>query len=289
MTPAGKLGGAIVLGAFESLFTQDAELCYKASRYRFAHPFVFPCMNASALLLKTPLSKTEVICLEGKEPFGIGGRRLCFTHPSDASKCVKVLRTDARRTIRGAKSQAYFTRFRPEYDNNAHEKAVLEGLYRRIGPSMSQHLPRCYGMFPTDINPGLVLDLVRDYDGQISQSIRELVSTGTPLESLKSAFDEFGRFLLKHQILTRNLLDHNLIASRQSDGGWKIYLVDGFGDPAWIPIGRWITPLRLSRVRKCVASAWPRMEKFAREGGVSQEVVQNSSWGQGFLAHRGID
>lgn len=235
------------------------------------------------------LSKTEVIRLEGKEPFGIGGRRLCFTHPSDASKCVKVLRTDDRRTIRGAKSQAYFTQFRPEYDNNAHEKAVLEALYRRIGPSMSEHFPRCYGMFPTDRNPGLVLDLVRDHDGQISQSIRELVSTGTPLESLKSAFEEFGRFLLKHQILTRNLLDHNLIASRQNSGDWKIYLVDGFGDPAWIPLGRWIAPLRLSRVRKCVASAWPRIEKFAREGGVSQDVVQNSSWGQGFLAHRGVD
>ncbi|NOY29548.1 MAG: hypothetical protein GXP28_05035 [Planctomycetes bacterium] len=171
-------------------------------------------MNDSDLLLKT-----EVIRLEGKEPFGIGGRRLCFTHPSDASKCVKVLRTDDRRTIRGAKSQA--TQFRPEYDNNAHEKAVLEGLYRRLGDRMSEHFPRCYGMFPTDRNPGLVLDLVRDHDGQISQSIRELVSTGTPLESLKSAFEEFGRFLLKHQILTRTII--SLQAARTVATGKSIW------------------------------------------------------------------
>ena len=37
---------------------------------------------------------------------------------------------------------------------------------------------------------------MRDHDGKISRSIRELISSGEELASLREAFDEFARFLL---------------------------------------------------------------------------------------------
>jgi hypothetical protein len=152
---------------------------------------------------------------------------------------------------------------------------------------MSQHLPRSYGIVETDLGPGLVLDLVRDHDGNIARSIRELISTGFSLGDFKPAFDEFSEFLLKHVVLTRNLHDHNLVAQHRDDGSWRLYLIDGFGDPAWLPVARWIRSVGKTKVQKRIAFAWPKMEKFAASGGVTQEMVESSTWGQGILNHRG--
>jgi len=232
-------------------------------------------------------SGSEIIPLAALHPFGVGGRRLCFVHPHDPEKCVKVLRSDDRRTVRIKKKSITPNWLRREYNNNTHEQEMLERLSRRLGPVMSQHLPICYGMFKTDLGLGLVLDLVRDHDGQISRSLRELISSGIPIHSFKAAWNEFSSFLLEHRVLTRNLLDHNLVAQRQAEGSWKLFLIDGFGDPAWLPFARWIKPLQLMKIKKRLATAWPRMEAFESKGGVSDELIANSTWDQGFLRHRG--
>lgn len=237
---------------------------------------------------KPPLN-TEIIQLQGRTPFGIGGRRACYTHPQDLGKCVKVLRTDDLRTIRCTASKSRFARFRPVYDNNADEQQALDAIYRQLGPAMRRHFPQCYGVHQTDLGPGLVLDLVRDHDGQISCSLRELLTSGIPPEEFRPAFDEFASFLLDNLILTRNLLDHNLVASRLEDGQWRLYLIDGFGDSAWISFGNWIPPIARKRIRSRIERVWPRLEAFYQQGGVSEEVRLTSNWDQGFLRHRGQD
>lgn len=232
-------------------------------------------------------TESKIIHLHEKEPFGIGGRRLCFEHPHDRSKCIKVLRHDDRRTIRGKRSGFVPAQLRRKYDNNADERQILEDLYRRVGPAMSEHLPVSHGMADTDRGPGLVLDLVRDFSGQISRSLRELISTGHELETFRDAYDEFGEFLTRHMILTRSLLDHNLAMQEREDGSWKMYLIDGFGDPAWLPIARWVPSVGLRKIRRRLSGAWPRFQELIRQGGVTPEMIAQSSWSQGFLNHRG--
>jgi hypothetical protein len=228
----------------------------------------------------------QPLVLQGLEPFGVGGRRACYVHPLDSLKCVKVLRTDARRTVRHKKT-IIPAHWRRAYDNNAHEKRVLEDLEKRIGPAMGRHLPRSYGMVPTDLGPGFVLDLVRDQDGRISRSLRELITTGYALEKLRPSFDEFGYFLSENLILTRKLLDHNLVVSMQADTPGRMVLIDGLGDPAFIPFSRWIPHLGRAKIARRIEEAWKRFEEFADKGGVSEELRLTSSWDQGFLRHRG--
>ena len=228
----------------------------------------------------------QPLLLKELEPFGVGGRRSCYVHPLDPSKCVKVLRVDDRRTVRLRKT-IIPAHWRRAYDNNAHEKRELESLEKRIGPSMRRHLPLSYGMVPTDLGPGFVLDLVRDSDGRISRSLRELITTGYPLEKLRPSFDEFGHFLSEHLILTRKLLDHNLVVSMQGDIPGRMVLIDGLGDPAFIPLSRLIPSLGRSKIARRINEAWKRFEEFAAKGGVSEELRLTSSWDQGFLRHRG--
>ena len=239
-------------------------------------------------LQTSPATSGPVLALKGLEPFGVGGRRMCFVHPLEPDKCVKVLRHDEKRTIRVKTSGSWIpARWRREYDNNAHEKRILEDLGRRIGPDMARHLPRCYGMAATDLGPGLVLDLVRDEDGRISRSIRELITVGYELPKLRPAFDTFCDFLSEHLVLTRSLLDHNLVVSMRADGPGRIVMIDGLGDPAWLPLARWIPAIGRAKVARRRDEAWKRFEAFAAGGGVSDELRRNSTWDQGILRHRG--
>lgn len=245
-----------------------------------------PCAGTLRPLQGTPATSGTILSLKGLEPFGVGGRRLCFVHPLDPKKCVKILRTDERRTVRHKKT-IIPAHWRREYDNNAHERRILEDLEKRIGPKIAQHLPRSYGMAETDLGPGLVLDLVRDHDGGISRSIRELITTGYDLSKLRRSFDEFGHFLSENLVLTRSLLDHNLVVEMRAEGPGPIFLIDGFGDPAFLPLSAWIPALGRAKVAKRIEEAWKRFESFAAKGGVSEELRRTSSWDQGFLRHRG--
>lgn len=228
----------------------------------------------------------NILTLKELEPFGVGGRRLCFVHPHDPNKCVKVLRTDEYRVVRH-NPHTIAARWRREYNNNTHEMRILEGLEKRIGPVMSSHLPRSYGMVPTDLGSGLVLDLIRDHDGRISRSIRELITVGHDLSTLRDSFDGFGRFLLDNLVLTRNLLDHNLVVQMQSSGIGPMFLIDGFGDPAWIPVSRWIPALGRAKVHKRLNDAWLRFEKFAANNASNGYSPERDPARLGILRHRG--
>lgn len=243
-------------------------------------------MSTSQSPIESAASGGNVLALKNLEPFGIGGRRMCYVHPHEPGKCVKVLRTDARRTVRH-KKHIIPANWRREYNNNTHEMRILEALERRIGPTMAAHLPRSYGLVPTDLGPGLVLDLIRDAEGGISRSIRELITVGHDITTFRDSFDEFGRFLSNNLVLTRNLLDHNLVIRMDGETPGAMYLIDGFGDPAWIPFSRWFPALGKAKVQKRLEEAWRRFEKFAAIGGVTDELRRTSSWGQGMLNHRG--
>ncbi|WP_299871914.1 YrbL family protein [uncultured Cocleimonas sp.] len=232
------------------------------------------------------MSSSEVLQLKDKSAFGAGGRRLCFTHPNDPSKCVKILRQDDERTVRLKKKRIIPASFHREYDNNRHEMEVLNELYDQIGEGMTDHLPRCYGMHETDLGPGLVLDLIRDEDGQIARSIRQLITDGFDLADLRTAYDKLGDFLHEHIVLSRKLLDHNIVVSFDKDGVPTMYIIDGLGDPAFIPLARWSKTLGRAKVKRRVEEAWPRFENFAKQGGVTQEMRKNSTWDQGILRHR---
>ena len=131
-----------------------------------------------------------------------------------------------------------------------------------------------------------VLDLVRDHDGPIARSLRELISVGFELEQFRPAFLELESFFVKHVILTRAVLDHNISAQHRADGSWRMVVIDGLGDPAFLPVARWIPALGRAKMHRRFAQAWPRFEKLTTNK-VTQELIEKSTWGQGFLNHRG--
>lgn len=204
--------------------------------------------------------------LSSHEPFAIGGRRACYVAPDAPDQCVKVLRADRSTRARLSGNSWVPAAWRRAYDNNADEQHALESLQRRLGPGItSQHLPLCHGVCATDLGPGLRLDLIRDPDGAISRDLRHHARAGARAAEFRPAFEAFGAWLLEHRVMTRVLHDHNLVAQKQAGGGWRLVLIDGIGDRAWIPLRRWVAPAARRAVRQRLATGWPRIEeRFAR-------------------------
>lgn len=222
--------------------------------------------------------------LSDHTPFARGGRRLCYVHPDDPSRCVKVLRTDNDRFVKTGRT--YVPSFlRNEYDNNEDERRALAALERRLAGSYT-HLPRCYGYTDTDLGRGLILDLIRDDDGRISRSVRQLMQEGVAPAELRPAYDEMALHFITHAVLTRAILDHNLAAQRTGER-WRLTLIDGFGDSTLIPLRSLFPPARRAAARKRARSGWKRIEATARELEAGRNKWDRSRWGQGILDHRG--
>lgn len=174
--------------------------------------------------------------------FAKGGRRFCFVHPDDPSKCVKTLNPagDPRRRRSAA---AWYKRLRPLsiFDDNRRELKSFRQL-QRCGEGVWAHFPRCYGIQPTNRGDGIVTDLIRDADGAISRTVREHLKAAGKSPPLVAALDRFLNALLELRVPTRDLLDHNLVA--QSDGDrLDIYMIDGFGSSDFLQLARWIPAL----------------------------------------------
>ena len=225
---------------------------------------------------------TTALRLSERTPFAVGGRRLCFVHPNDPSLCVKVNRRDDQRFGRlDKKGRLVPARLRRGIDDNRQERRSLTALRRRLGDRYA-HFPRCHGVCDTDLGDGLVIDLLRDADGRISRSIRQTLCEGVALRDLKPAFDRFGEFLLSHNIVTRALLDHNLVARHENDGSWTIFLIDGYGDPAFIPVASVRTS---GRNASADDSTTPRGAQ--KNSNASQRATGTTHAGAGLLTHRG--
>ena len=207
-----------------------------------------------------------MLTLSSQQPFATGGRRVCYVHPDDPHRCVKVLRQDRSTKHRLSGNSWVPARWRRAYDNNADEQRTLEALQRRLGCEVtSRHLPVCYGICETDLGPGLELDLIRDCDdgevGPIARDLRHYRQSAVSADRFRPAFDTFGAWLLKHRVLTRMLHDHNLVAQKQADGGWRLVLIDGIGDRAWIPVRRWVKSAARRSVQQRLVTGWARIEK----------------------------
>lgn len=85
------------------------------------------------------------------EPIGEGQERICYLHPEDPDKIIKLQKGESNKQTR-------------------RELELYRRLLRRKGTDYSQ-LPRYYGKVVTNLGEGFVTDLIQDYDGGISNSL----------------------------------------------------------------------------------------------------------------------
>lgn len=190
----------------------------------------------------------ECLVLSSLEPFASGGGRDCYVHPHNTSLCIKVARKGMSPEERRQRVP-WWKRWRKpayKYDDNVRDYKVLKALESDSDPLIWQYLPRCHGWVKTDRGQGLVTDLIRDADGQISRNLREYLRTKDRDDAVQTAFEEFAHFWESKVIPARSLFTDNMAAQIQADGTIRLVVIDGLGSTVLIPWYGWSK--RLGRI-----------------------------------------
>lgn len=179
--------------------------------------------------------------LKNIKPFAQGGNRLCFVHPDDPDRCIKVRRPDF--TLADCRRKKGFPKnLRPLsfFDDNREEYRIIKQLQQLIGESVFDHIYRCFGFVDTDLGSGLNTELIRDADGLISLSLKQFLWEVGYTEQCRQAIEELTTFWQAQKVPSRDLLTHNIVVQRDTYGAIsRLVVIDGLGDPTLIPF-RWL-------------------------------------------------
>jgi hypothetical protein len=151
-----------------------------------------------------------VIQLAG-DPIGIGQERACYRFPGDGRKAIKIQRGQSDKQTR-------------------RELKLYRDLERR-GMDDFSHIPRFHGIVETSLGRGFVVDLIEDYDGEVSKSLWWHFERGYPVAEFKPYLDELGRYLLEKRIVfSVDMGRYNVLFQKLSTSNARLVVIDGLGD-----------------------------------------------------------
>ncbi|MBR9871052.1 MAG: hypothetical protein GYB26_07940 [Gammaproteobacteria bacterium] len=174
--------------------------------------------------------------LTGQQPFAQGSNRKCYTHPLDATRCLKVIRPEnitARFERQSPVKRLLGTERLNDNDQEIrahHQRAIQQFLEQGDEALVWTHLPKFYGSVPTSLGEANESELIRCADGSVAPTLEHLIKEQGLTAELNQGIDEFLSWLQQTKILTRNLLPHNLVVSDRFDHP-RLFLIDGLGAP----------------------------------------------------------
>ncbi|MEE4358685.1 MAG: YrbL family protein [Desulfococcaceae bacterium] len=176
--------------------------------------------------------------------FGKGLHRECYVHPRDEHKCIKIVVSGGMRETE--REEAYYKRL----------------AKRNISWAM---LPRFYGTVRTDRGRGAVFELIRDDDGNISETLKYYLQNRKkeqPVpENLANMLHSSKAYLIREKIVTMTLKAKNIVIQRKADNKDKLVIIDNIGHDDFIPICDYMD---FPAVRK-IHRRWNRFEKSLQE------------------------
>ena len=165
------------------------------------------------------------------DPIGEGQERICYVHPDDPDKLVKVQKGASDKQTR-------------------REMKLYQRLKLRKNTDYSQ-LPRFYGKVDTNHGRGFVTDLVKDCDGSISNSLYWFFERGIPVSEFYVYLDELKQYLLMNQIMiSADMRRTNVLFQKLSAETAQLVVIDGLGNHSainWFDGFRMVTSSKINR------------------------------------------
>ena len=199
-----------------------------------------------------------MINLDGIKPFAEGGNRMCFVHPDNPGRCLKVVHPGQPSKIKNNKS--WYKRFRSieSFDDNLREqKAYDQKALKKDDPNLWLHLARWYGMTETSIGNASETELIRNGD-TIAETLETYLFREGITEEIKASIEDFEQWLRDHLVLTKNLIPHNLVLDYQNDK-IVIKIIDGLGSQAFIPLPNYSDFFAKRYINRRIELMWSRI------------------------------
>ena len=225
-----------------------------------------------------------MVSLEELKPFAQGGNRLCFVHPHDSTRCIKVRRPDFTLVDR-RREKDFPKNLRPlsTFDDNREEYLVMLALEKYCGPTIYHCISRCYGFENTDMGKGLCSELIRSGDGRISITLKQYLwdyGLTVPIEKSIADFIDLWSSIL---IPSRDLLLHNIVVQMSDNRIKRLVVIDGLGAAGVIPFHMMPLRIRERKVWKKIVNLKERIHIFLK-----QRESGNFPGQHGLLFHDGV-
>jgi hypothetical protein len=180
------------------------------------------------------------------QPIGRGRERACYVHPEDPRMAIKIAHG---KTL----------------DQTRRELKFYRRLKKR-GLKGNRHIPTYYGWARTNLGKGIVVDMIRNYDGEISQPLNWYLAQGVPIEEFDPYLEELKESFLKDLIIfNHDMTSGNLLVQKTSLASLKLVAIDGLGDTVaidWLDRIPFLVRLKIRR----------RWKRFIKRVYASQEV-----------------
>jgi len=181
----------------------------------------------------------EELILKEEDFVGKGNERVCYVHPDDKNKAIKV----SYEQNQGRSKQTDL------------ETKTYNQLLKKEKMSW-KHLPKYYGKVQTNMGEGFVVELVRDFDGEVSKSFAYYLNQNG-VEKYAQELADYKEYFLEYGVIFNfGMMPKNILLRRSSETSSELVLIDGLGDVSHFTIlngFKWFSSRRISR----------RWDKFA--------------------------
>ena len=180
-----------------------------------------------------------MIELDPSHLFGKGTHRECYIHPDDERLCIKV-------SLKGGERE---TQREVGYCRHLKRRNISWDL-----------LPMFHGCVETNLGEGVVFELIRDYDGGISETLENYLESPTLTESnlvsLARLLRSLKDYMMAQGIITRRLKAKNILYHRTDTENARLVLIDNTGNTDFIPVCSYISYFATRKI----ARKWQRFE-----------------------------
>ncbi len=108
---------------------------------------------------------------------------------------------------------------------------------------------------------GIVVELIRDYDGEISKNLQFYIKRDG-FATYQKEWEEFKSYLITENILIGNdVTDLNILVKRVNKNQSVFVLVDSLGDHVFIPVLNFIDHIAKQKIIRRLARAEEKIRK----------------------------
>lgn len=151
-----------------------------------------------------------ILQLDG-EPIGAGQERVCYLHPDDDCKVIKLQKGDR--------------------DTQTRRELKLYSSLARRGMKNFEHIPQFHGCVQTNLGSGFVVDRIADYDGAESRSLWWHFQRGYPVSEFAYYLEELRLYLLANQVVfSVDMGRFNILFQKLSPKHARLVVIDGLGN-----------------------------------------------------------
>ena len=183
-----------------------------------------------------------MIVLKDENFIGKGNERACYVHPEDCNKAIKITYENNNR------KESKQTKLEVKYYKELEKRKMIN----------FKHLPKYFGEVETDKGRGFVVELVRDYNGEVSKTFEFYLKQNGVFKYQKELETYKQYFLDNYIIFNYGMMPKNILLRKNSETDFDLVLIDGLGDVTYFTFPNKIPYFARRRINR-------RWDKFIKK------------------------